>query len=775
MAVADAAGLVRAAGNGTATVTASAGNASNTAEITVAQKVSAIAVSPGMARLGAVGDTVRLVAAPTDANGYPVVDAAVDWRSDDASAVVIDSAGLARAVGQGTATVTASAENASGTAVITVAESPDRRALKALYDATAGADWTNGGNWLTSTPIGRWHGIEVDAVGRVIGLALGGNNLTGWIPPEVGDLDRLRYLHLDDNELNGPLPAELAGATDLTVLRINGNLLAGPLPPSLLSLSLEEFHYADTGLCVPPYETFRDWLGGIASHAGPDVECTPATDREILVQFYEATEGPNWKNRTNWLTGAPLGEWHGVTTDADGRVLALSLLSNGLKGVLPAALGGLSKLQRLTLVGSRLSGPIPPELGQLPELQVLRLSSNELVGVIPRGIGNASSLRVLGLANNQLRGAIPQELGWLTELEALYLELNNLSGTLHPELGNLSRLQYLKIDRNILLGPIPGSLLRLDELQSFTFDRNLGLCAPGTVRFVAWLGRLAETRGGYCNAGDAAVLERLHEATGGTAWTRSDGWLAGQPLSGWYGVVTDSLGYVRDLDLRENELFGTLPSELGDLAELNSLRIGGNALTGPLPFSFTQLPLREFGYSGTELCVPPDGGVREWLSTVSSHDGTGLECTARDDRSMLETLYRSLDGPNWKNRDGWLTDRPLDSWSGVRVDGDGRVIELALGSNNLAGRIPPEIGNLPRLRILNMSNNSIDGPIPPAIGRLSRLEGLNLDFNSIGGPIPAEIGKLSNLRYLHLAANSLPTRSWDRSRPKSAGSTGWRI
>lgn len=49
----------------------------------VAQEVSAIAVSPTTARLATVGDTVRLVAKPTDANGYPVVNAAVDWRSDD--------------------------------------------------------------------------------------------------------------------------------------------------------------------------------------------------------------------------------------------------------------------------------------------------------------------------------------------------------------------------------------------------------------------------------------------------------------------------------------------------------------------------------------------------------------------------------------------------------------------------------------------------------------------------------------------------------------------
>ena len=214
-----------------------------------------------------------------------------------------------------------------------------------------------------------------------------------------------------------------------------------------------------------------------------------------------------------------------------------------------------------------------------------------MVGVIPPEIRRASSLQVLSLSNNRLRGAVPRELGQLTALEALRLELNRLSGMLPTELGNLSRLRFLDVGRNILQGPIPSSLLRLD-LQRFNFADNLGLCAPGTARFLTWMGGIAEGRGGYCNAGDAAVLERLYEATGGAGWTRSDGWLTGQPLGSWYGAVTDSLGYVRELDLSGNGLVGTLPPEVGDLAGLTSLRIGGNDLTGRLPLSLTQLPLR---------------------------------------------------------------------------------------------------------------------------------------------------------------------------------------
>ena len=773
VATVDSTGLVTAAANGSATITARAGAASGTAAVTVTHAADSVVVEPAEATLTAVGDTVRLAATAFDANGSELADAQFSWESSDAAVATVDGTGLVTAASNGSATIVATTASAAATAEITVAasaDSPDRRTLEALYETTLGGGWTNATNWLTGAPVGEWHGVEVDASGRVIGLALAGNNLTGWLPPEIGDFDRLRYLHVDHNALTGPLPSELAGATGLTSLRISDNTLSGPLPRSLLALSLDEFRYADTGLCVPPDDTFKSWLDGIGSHAGTGVECAALTDRQILLRLYEATDGPNWENNTNWLTEAPLHQWHGVTTDAGGRVSRLDLAFNRLSGVVPPEIGGLSSLRVLDLAASgrrALGGLIPPELGQLRELRYLRLGHNGFVGPIPPEIGNASALQVLSLENNLLTGPIPRELGQLTGLEALYLELNTLSGELPPALGDLRRLQYLTLHRNLLIGPVPASLLGLD-LSRFNFEDNLGLCVPGTTRFVSWLGDIAETRGGYCNTGDAAALERLHESAGGAGWTRSDGWLAGQPLEAWYGVVTDSLGNVTALDLSRNGLAGTLPSRLGELSGLTTLRIGGNTLSGPLPLSLTQLALRELHYSDTSLCAPVDGGFQEWLNGVSSHEGTGLECAARNDRAILETLYRALDGPNWERSAGWLTGAPLGNWHGVRVDGEGRVVGMDLRSNNLSGRIPAELGNLSRLRALDLAANALVGPIPAAIGNLSQLEELYLTFNPLTGEIPPEIGKLSNLRRLNLAS----TEGLSGSIPVELGNLG---
>ncbi|CAM9381152.1 unnamed protein product [Ectocarpus sp. 12 AP-2014] len=58
------------------------------------------------------------------------------------------------------------------------------------------------------------------------------------------------------------------------------------------------------------------------------------TDREALVALYNATGGPNWKQDGNWNTDADLSQWHGIKTNDQGRVVALSLNSNNLQGIL---------------------------------------------------------------------------------------------------------------------------------------------------------------------------------------------------------------------------------------------------------------------------------------------------------------------------------------------------------------------------------------------------------------------------------------------------------
>ena len=172
------------------------------------------------------------------------------------------------------------------------------------------------------------------------------------------------------------------------------------------------------------------------------------TDRAALAALYNATNGSSWQDDTNWLSNGPLGEWLGVSTDADGRVTELVLDSNQLSGPIPSELGNLANLEFLRLRDNELSGSIPPELGNLDNLQGLDLRDNELSGSIPSELGDLDNLTGLGLHDNQLSGPIPSELGDLDNLTGLGLHDNQLSGPIPSELGDLSNLQVLSLNGN---------------------------------------------------------------------------------------------------------------------------------------------------------------------------------------------------------------------------------------------------------------------------------------------------------------------------------------
>ena len=122
----------------------------------------------------------------------------------------------------------------------------------------------------------------------------------------------------------------------------------------------------------------------------PLAQTSPETDREMLVALYNATGGPNWDNNESWLSGAPVGEWYGVTTDGDDRVIFLDLPKNRLSGEIPPELGNLVNLIELDLRENQLSGGIPPELINLANLHVLDLRKNRLSGEVLPELGSLS-------------------------------------------------------------------------------------------------------------------------------------------------------------------------------------------------------------------------------------------------------------------------------------------------------------------------------------------------------------------------------------------------
>ena len=128
------------------------------------------------------------------------------------------------AVGSTEITVTASDGSFSASQDFTASVHADRRVLEILYDELGGDGWRQNTNWRTDKPLFGWHGVRTNWDGRVDVLNLGGNSLTGEIPPELGDLSNLEALFLYGNFLTGEIPPELGNLTNLEWLSLDNRL-----------------------------------------------------------------------------------------------------------------------------------------------------------------------------------------------------------------------------------------------------------------------------------------------------------------------------------------------------------------------------------------------------------------------------------------------------------------------------------------------------------------------------------------------------------------------
>ncbi|MCY3630394.1 MAG: hypothetical protein OXG94_10330 [Bacteroidetes bacterium] len=159
------------------------------------------------------------------------------------------------------------------------------------------------------------------------------------------------------------------------------------------------------------------------------------------------------------------------------------------------------------------------------------------------------------------------------------------------------------------------------------------------------------------------------------------------------------------------------------------------------------------------LITPPQTTAQQSEGNVAKADWKGLKA-----------LYNATEGEYWKNNTNWdvHSEYPpsidhLATWYGVIVS-EGRVTELNLSDNGLAGILPAELGNISKLQVLDLQENDLSGSVGSWIGMLTALGKLHLQQNHLSGLIPDELGNLIHLEYLNLRGNQL-----EGAVPKSLG------
>ncbi|KAM3682703.1 hypothetical protein ACJW31_12G092000 [Castanea mollissima] len=193
-------------------------------------------------------------------------------------------------------------------------------------------------------------------------LRIAGNNITGGVPPEIGDSIQLKLLDLSSNQMVGQLPKKFGMLTSLLKLILNRNQLSGDIPPELGSLT--DLEYLD--LSTNRFNNLIPNIGGLL------------------------------------------------------KLIYLNLNNNNFSQDIPFQICNLRHLSQLDLSYNLLEGEIPSQIGNLQSLELLNISHNNLSGLIPTTFEEMHGLSNVNISYNQLEGPLPNSKAFQdTRIEAL--------------------------------------------------------------------------------------------------------------------------------------------------------------------------------------------------------------------------------------------------------------------------------------------------------------------------------------------------------------------
>ena len=425
--------------------------------------------------------------------------------------------------------------------------------------------------------------------------------------------------------------------------------------------------------------------------------------------------------------------WEGVLcSNQTGHVLELHLSGSqddGMKpfrGMISPSLFELPYLTFLDLSSNDFNqSHIPKFIGSLNNLKHLDLSWANLSGPIPHELENLSPLQYLNLGRNDLK--IIENLKWLSHMSTIeYLDLSStdLSVVANDWLEVVSYLPNLKT-LSLWLCDLPplslSSLPRFNYSKSFAPLETLDLHHNQFVHIPKSFGDIFTLRELYLSSNNfnGQLVELMNNLSGCAKDSLEALDLSKNHIIG--SLPNFSIfPCLKNLNLSENELNGTLPKSIGNLYNLELLSISSNNLQGVISDSFFSnfSKLWSLDLSSTSLSLKFS---LDWVPPFQL------------DRIYLTSCNLGPTFPNW-------------------IQTQRKVSFLEISDANFSDTIPAEwLEDLPStLMDLNISSNQIHGQLPNVLAK--GLNGLAIDLSAsrIEGTLPLFP---TNLTFLNLSKN----------------------
>ncbi|KAI9401092.1 hypothetical protein POPTR_001G063900v4 [Populus trichocarpa] len=533
-------------------------------------------------------------------------------------------------------------------------------------------------------------------------LILHSCRLDGRIPTTQGffNLKNLEFLDLSSNTLSNNILQTIRTMPSLKTLWLQNCSLNGQLPTTqgLCDLNhLQELYMNDNDLSgfLPPCLANMTSLQRLylsSNHLKIPMSLSPLYNLSKLKSFYGSGNEIYAEEDDHNLT--PKFQLESLS------------LSNGGQNTraFPKFLYHQFSLQSLDLTNIQIKGEFPNWLIENNTyLKLLSLENCSLSGPFLLPKSSHVNLSFLSISMNHFQGQIPSEIGaHFSGLEVLLMSDNGFNGSIPSSLGNMSLMYELDLSNNSLQGQIPGWIGNMSSLEFLDLSRN-NLSGPLPPRF-------------------------------GTSSKLRDVFLSRNRLQGPIAMAFSDSSEIFALDLSHNDLTGRIPEWIDRLSNLRFLLLSYNNLEGEIPIRLCRLDqLTVIDLSHNYL----SGNILSWM--ISTHPFPiqyNSHYSMFSSQQSFEFTIKNVSFPY-----------------------KGSIIQYLTGidfsCNNFTGEIPPEIGNLNKIKALNLSHNSLTGPIQSTFSNLKEIESLDLSYNKLDGEIPPRLIELFSLEFFSVTHNNL--------------------